>query len=185
MANPVILKTPRLILRPPMTSDAAQIAACLNDREVAWNLGRVPHPYLATDAEAWLRDVPEKWIKGEAYTFAVTHLKDEMVGCVSLRLLPMDVWEFGYWLAKPLWGLGLTSEAAIAVLDYAEDRLGLEQFSSGHFIDNPASGRILTKLGFEPVGETVLYGMARGTEAPCIRYTRGTDPDLALRLVAH
>lgn len=185
MADPIILKTERLLLRPPFVEDAAQIATLLNHKDMAWSLGRVPYPYTAADAETWLQDVPAKWQSDTAYTMAVTLPDNGLIGCVSLRLLPMDVWEVGYWLGKPWWGMGYTTEAAKAVLDWAERDLSISRFSSGHFTDNPASGRTLLKLGFTPVGETELFGLARGGKSPCIRYTKGTEPDLALKLVGH
>lgn len=185
MADPVILKTQRLVLRPPLPFDAPQIVERLGVKEVAWNLGRVPHPYSVTDAEDWLADIPMRWAEDTSYSFAITRETEGMMGCVSLRLLPMDVWEIGYWLGEPWWGLGYMTEAATALLNWAETDLNISRFASGHFTDNPASGRILTRLGFTLVGETELFGLARGKKAPCLRYTKGTDPELALKLVAH
>jgi len=185
MADPIILKTERLLLRPPFIEDAAAIAAHLNQKDISWNLGRVPHPYTVAEAETWLQDVPEKWQNDTSYVMVMTLPGDDVIGCVSMRLLPMDVWELGYWLGKSWWGNGYTTEAAKAMLDWAERDLSISRFSSGHFIDNQASGRTLLKLGFTPVGETELFGLARGGKSPCIRYTKGTEPDLALKLVVH
>lgn len=185
MANPIILKTRRMLLRPPFLEDAAQIAARVGLKEVAWNLGRVPHPYDVSDAEDWLQHVPTKWEEDTSYVLAMTLPDDGVIGCISLRLVPMDVWEIGYWLGKPWWGRGYASEAAAALMTWAEGELALSRFASGHFADNPASGRILTKLGFVPAGETELFGRARGRKDPCVRYAKGIEPDLALKLAAH
>lgn len=185
MADPIILKTRRLVLRPPLMEDAPQIAARIGVKEIAWNLGRVPHPYAISDAEDWLQHVPTKWDQDTAYVLAMTLQGEGVIGCVSLRLMPMDVWEVGYWLGKPWWGQGYTTEAATALMDWAERDMSISRFSSGHFTDNPASGRVLRKLGFTPVGEAELFGLARGQKSPCLRYTKGTEADLALKLVAH
>ena len=185
MADPVIIRTERLVLRPPLPQDASHIVERLGSKGVAWNLGRVPHPYQMADAEAWLEKIPQSWSEDSSYSFAITHPIDGMIGCVSLRLLPFEVWEVGYWLGEAWWGLGYTTEAAAALLHWAENERKIERCSSGHFTDNPASGAILRKLGFQPVGEASLFGLARGTDSPCIRYTKGTDPELALKLVAH
>lgn len=174
-----------MLLRPPFMDDAAQIAERIGIRDVAWNLGRVPFPYQVRDAEAWLQHVPSKWDEDTAYVFAMTLPEDGLIGCISLRLVPMDVWEIGYWLGKPWWGHGYTSEAAAALMDWAQMELELSRFASGHFSDNPASGRILTKLGFSLAGETELFGVARGRKEPCMRYAKGIEPDLALKLAAH
>lgn len=185
MTDPVILKTARLILRPPLPQDAAHIATRIGVKDVAWNLGRVPYPYALEDAEEWLDGVPQKWAEDTAYIFAMVHPDYGLIGCVSLRLVPMDVWEIGYWLGKSWWGQGYTSEAAAALMMWAERDLELTRFSSGHFSDNPASGRVLTKLGFTLAGETELHGRARGGKYPCVRYAKGVDPELAVSLAAH
>ena len=185
MADPIILKTRRMLLRPPFMDDAPQIAERVGLKEVAWNLGRVPHPYQVSDAEDWLQDVPSRWEEDTAYVLAMTRRGEGVMGCISLRLMPMDVWEIGYWLGKPWWGQGYATEAATALLDWAERELSISRFASGHFTDNPASGRILTKLGFIRAGETELYGPARGGKYPCVRYGKGIAPDLAVKLAAH
>ncbi|NQY96278.1 MAG: GNAT family N-acetyltransferase [Henriciella sp.] len=185
MANPIILRTERLVLRPPLPQDAPYIAARIGVRDVAWNLGRAPYPYQLSDAEEWLERVPKGWVEDTAYVLVITEPEAGVIGCVGLDLKPMDVWEIGYWLGQDWWGHGYITEAARAVMDWAETDMGLQQFVSGHFTDNAASGRVLTKLGFEPCGEVELFGRARGRKSPAVRYTKGTDPVLALRIAAH
>ncbi|MEO0448813.1 MAG: GNAT family N-acetyltransferase [Pseudomonadota bacterium] len=185
MANPLILRTQRLILRPPLPNDVRQIAERIGQKDVAWNLGRAPFPYQIADAEEWLERVPKGWVEDTAYVFLLTRPEEGVMGCVGLDLKPMDVWEIGYWLAKPWWGQGYITEATQAVMTWAEETMTIRQFASGHFTDNPASGRVLEKLGFKAVGEVELFGKARGRKSPAIRYTKGADPDLALRLAAH
>lgn len=185
VANPVILKTERLLLRPPLPDDAESIARYIGERDIAWNLGRAPYPYRLSDAEEWLTRIPKGWAEDTAYVFLITGQDNSVMGCVGLDLKPLDVWEIGYWVAKPWWGQGLVTEAATAIMAWAENTMQIDKFASGHFVDNPASGRVLEKLGFTAVGEVELFGRARGRKSPAIRYTKGADPDLALRLAAH
>ena len=185
MANPIILRTERLVLRPPLPHDAEQIAARIGVKDVAWNLGSAPYPYQLSDAEDWVDRVPKGWVEDTAYVLVITHQDAGVIGCVGLDLKPMDVWEIGYWLAQDWWGQGFVTEAARAVMNWAEEDMDIQHFASGHFVDNPASGRVLLKLGFEPCGEVELFGRARGEKALAVRYTKGTDPDLALRIAAH
>lgn len=185
MAEPVTLKTERLVLRLPEAADATQITQRIGERDVVWNLGRAPYPYQLSDAEEWIEKVPQSWKADSAYVFMLTTKTDGVIGCVGLDQKPENIWEIDYWLGKAWWGQGFVTEAASAVMHWAETERGLTAFASGHFTDNPASGRVLTKLGFEPVGETELFGRARGKTCPAIRYTHGADPDLALRLAAH
>lgn len=185
MANPVILRTQRLTLRPPLPEDVSQIAERIGVKDVAWNLGRAPYPYQVSDAEEWIERIPQGWVLDTGYILVLTRPSEGVIGCVGLDRKPMDIWEVGYWLGKPWWGRGYITEAATALMEWAERDMGIEQFASGHFADNPASGRVLMKLGFEPVGETELFGRARGKKSLAVRYAKGTDPDLALRLAAH
>lgn len=185
MADPVILETERLILRPPLPDDAAQIVELLNDKDVAWNLGTVPYPYGLDDAQAWLATLPKLWAEDNAYMFAITRDGEQLMGVVSLTQRTAPVWELGYWLGQAYWSEGYMTEAAGGLMNWARADIGLSQFASGHFIDNPASGRVLRKLGFRPVGEYDLLGRARGEKHRSVRYVLGTDPDLALRIMPH
>lgn len=185
MADPIILKTKRLLLRPPFMEDAPQIAERIGVRDVAWNLGRAPFPYKVSDAEDWLERIPKGWHDDTAYILLITRPEEGVIGCVGLDLKPMDVWELGYWVGRDWWGEGYVTEAAAAILDWAENSIGIGRFAAGHFTDNPSSGRVLEKLGFTAVGETELFGLARGQKSPCTRYTKGAEPGLALKLAAH
>ena len=72
----------------------------------------------------------------------------------------------GYWIARPFWGRGFASEACTALIDIART-LGLSRLEASHFIDNPASARVLDKLGFESTGLIATrMCCARGTDVP-------------------
>ena len=72
--------------------------------------------------------------------------------------------ELGYWIMRANWGRGFATEACSALIDIART-LGLSRLEAGHFIDNPASGRVLEKLGFEPLGIIApRMSCARGEE---------------------
>ena len=62
----------------------------------------------------------------------------------------------GYWIAKPYWNQGICTEALQAMLDYIRKTTDYKSLISGHFIDNPASGRVMEKCGFKPTGETCI-----------------------------
>jgi RimJ/RimL family protein N-acetyltransferase len=72
----------------------------------------------------------------------------------------------GYWIATSHWSRGFATEACTALIEIAR-ALGLDQLQASHFIDNPASARVLDKLGFESTGLIALrMSCARGTESP-------------------
>ena len=55
--------------------------------------------------------------------------------------------EMGYWIGKPYWNNGYCTEAAEAVLRYGFTELGLNRIYAHHFGRNPASGRVMEKIG--------------------------------------
>ncbi|WP_267381553.1 MULTISPECIES: GNAT family N-acetyltransferase [unclassified Sphingomonas] len=160
------LTTERLALRHPNNGDVDAIVSIVGDWEVARRLGRVPHPYGPADARFFLEHVvPTGWV------WAVTLLgSDALVGTIGLTPEEgADTAELGYWLSPALWGLGITTEAARAVVSYGFDGLGLPVLTSGYFEDNPASGRVLRKLGFVEIGRAMRPCLAAGGEVPAVR----------------
>ena len=62
----------------------------------------------------------------------------------------------GYWVAKPYWNQGFCTEALRLMLDHIRQTTDIKSLISGHFVDNPASGRVMEKCGFVPTGETCI-----------------------------
>ena len=140
------LTTPRLTLRSPVAGDAAQIAALAND----FGIGRMttlPFPYALTDAVEFLQRVEDRDPQ-RAALFALDHPEHGLIGMVGLDDRGGPAPELGYWLGRPYWGKGLISEATAAAVAWAYRDWGQRYLVSGHFIDNPTSGRVLIKTGF-------------------------------------
>ncbi len=173
----------RLTLRPPASSDAMRITQLIGHKDVVWNLGRAPYPYQLKDAEEWVAKAKQSAQDGEEYSFLITHADEGVIGCVSVTRHG-DVWELGYWVGKPYWGQGFVTEAAIGILKWAQDNLSATGFVAGHYVDNPASGKVLEKLGFNPVGTAHLFARARGCDVLSMRYVRGA-PDAAAMVLDH
>jgi [ribosomal protein S5]-alanine N-acetyltransferase len=162
------LETERLLLRPQEESDAARLALYLGDYEVAKNLSSVPHPYTEDDARSFIARSGADRARGEAYPFAVTRKDDgALIGGCGLRLKDDGVFEFGYWLGKPFWGRGYASEAARRVAGFAFHELKAPTLKAAWFHDNPASGRVLEKLGAVPAGVEHHDCLARGHAVYC------------------
>jgi [ribosomal protein S5]-alanine N-acetyltransferase len=161
------LETERLLLRPPEAGDAAFITPLIGDYDVAKNLSRVPHPYSEADAMAYIEKTAQERAKGEAYSFAIA-LKDggAFIGCCGLHL-KNGVFEFGYWLGKPYWGRGFATEAARRLVGFAFDDLKTARLVAGWYHDNPASGRVLAKIGCKPNGAEHRDCVARGHAVYC------------------
>lgn len=161
-------RTPRLLLRPGWAEDAPALAAAIGDEAIVANLATAPWPYGVDDAAAFL---------------AIEHTRPNFIICardggrarvaggVGLGATPAGGIELGYWIARADWGRGYATEAGRAVLAIAR-ALGIARIEAGHFIDNPASGRVLAKLGFAPTGETrPRASLARKCESECTLFT--------------
>lgn len=148
-----ILSTPRLVLRPFVLDDAARVAALAGDRDVAATTLRIPHPYDAGMAEAWIADLGPSYREGRLTNFAVTTAADGVIGSIGLSLHAEHArGEMGYWIGRPFWGRGYASEAGREMLRYGFETLALHRIHAHHMTANPASGTVLRKLGMRHEG---------------------------------
>jgi RimJ/RimL family protein N-acetyltransferase len=159
-------RTERLLLRPGWTQDAPALFEAIADEAIVRNLASAPWPYTPAHAEAFLANERNPAEPG-MLIFRRTAHAPELVGTIGLGRRPDGEPEIGYWIARPFWGLGYATEAGRAMLDFARDTLRLRKLHAGHFLDNPASGRVLEKLGFRPTGLIMpRYSAGRGRMAP-------------------
>ncbi len=143
------LKSSRLILRPFETADAREVQRLAGDRSIADTTLEIPYPYEDGMAEKWISTHREKFEAGEMVNFAITLLETKrLIGAMGLVIVPrFERAELGYWIGKPYWGNGYCTEAGLAVLEYGFAVLNLNRIHAHHFKRNPASGRVLQKLG--------------------------------------
>lgn len=179
MGGPFEFRSERFFMRPPRVKDARQIACCVNDKDMARNLARLPHPYTPSDALDWISYADTAREQGTEYAFVITHVEAGVIGSVGFNQTHGDAWVIGYWVDRAVQRKGVATESARALLEWGETRFGVTKFVAGHFQDNPASGRVLEKLGFDRVGEKPLFSLARGGEDPAWRYALNTSPSLA------
>lgn len=159
---PPVLSTARLVLRPMGPDDAAAVQKWAGDFEVADTALNIPHPYPDGLADEWIAMHGRAWREGREAVFAITARADgTLMGAIGLAGIDARHRhaEMGYWLGRPFWNLGLATEAARAVLAFAFDTLDLERVFAHHFVRNPASGRVLEKIGM--VREGVLRAHVR------------------------
>jgi len=161
----ILLETERLLLRPPRAADISYLVPLLNDFEVSKNLSRVPYPYTEDDACAFIVRTAHAWAGGSDHTLAIVRKPAVFIGLCGVH--PHQGWELGYWLGKPFWGHGYATEAGGRAVAWAFDDLKAEILNAGWFHDNPASGRVLTKLGFRPTGEEERSCVSRGGPVAC------------------
>lgn len=160
-------RTERLLLRPGWIEDAPALLRAIGDEAIVRNLASVPWPYRLADAETFLAterrpDEPVMLITRR------TAGAPEIIGTIGLGRRPNGEVEFGYWIARRHWGRGYATEAAQAMVEIARDALRLPRLHAGHFLDNPASGRVLEKVGFRPTGVIApRFSAGRRGTAPC------------------
>ena len=176
MDRPPELRTARLLLRPFQSDDVDDVFAYASDPEWGRHLP-VPRPYTRHSAEEFvagaLRTDP-----GLRLEWAIVH-EGRVSGAIELRLSddrerlsgPGSA-EIGYSIARGLWGRGLTTEAASAVVAYGFGKLGLARIWACADVRNVASWRVMEKLGMRREGvlrsrvlrervDDVLYGCGR------------------------
>ncbi len=148
------LTTDRLVIRPFLITDADAVSTLAGDEAVARNTLNIPHPYEREHAEDWIAGHRGQYARREAVTYAVTRREDGvLVGAVGLILdTENDSAELGYWIGRDHWGRGFATEAARAVVAWAFESLELHRIHASHFPRNPASGRVLEKLGMTHEG---------------------------------
>jgi RimJ/RimL family protein N-acetyltransferase len=154
-------RTPRLTLRPGWPEDAPALARAIAHEQVAFKLSRLPWPYGLEHAQDWLGRPPLP--DNHAFLIFAHDGRDrpELVGGMGLHPWGDDL-ELGYWLTPAAWGRGYATEAGRAVVGIARYALGRSRLVSRHFVDNPASGRVLRKLGFHETGRCTTPCLARG-----------------------
>ena len=170
---PPKLSSDRLELRAVNEADTDACAAIFSDLDYARMTSSCPHPYHPLFVFGWLAMIRGGLKRGERLEWAITNKTDgTLLGVIGLfKRAGAENWEIGYGLGKAYWGQGYASEAAQRVMDWAIDAMQVTQVDAGHFADNPASGRILEKLGFARIGEAVpMWSLARGEKSPGYRY---------------
>lgn len=146
----------RSTLRAWRRGDESSLVRHANNRNVWLNLrDRFPHPYTAADAEAWIGTASAE---SPVANFAIV-LADEAVGGIGLTP-GTDIFrhsaEIGYWLGEPFWGRGIATEAVRAVTAYAFEYFDVCRLEAGVFEWNPASMRVLEKVGYVREGRARL-----------------------------
>ena len=159
-------RTKRLLLRPGWAQDAPALFRAIADEGIVRNLASAPWPYDLGHARAFL-DTERRPDEASFLVFRRTAGAPRLIGSAGLGRNPDGAIELGYWISRPHWGLGYATEAGRAIVAIARDALRLKRISAGHFLDNPASGRVLEKLGFTPTGAVAdRYSCGRREAAP-------------------
>lgn len=169
----VFHRSERLFLRPAFPEDSAAIHAAIGEAAIVRNLARAPWPYSLDDARAFAALPQDRLLPH----FLVTLPGTGVIGSAGLGEHEGQA-ELGYWIAREHWGKGYATEAARGVLHVAR-MLGHRRLTAGHFTDNPASGKVLQKLGFVPTGRPAKrFSLARGCMVNSVEYALDLEADM-------
>lgn len=161
-------RTERLILRPSWPEDSGALAALMSQPDLLANFAT---PDLDADPEAELilrQDDPRL---PKCLAFMRTRRSLRLVGACDVVRMPRGALELRFCVDRSHWGLGFATEMATAVVRIAR-AAGLPDLEAGHFIDNPAAGRVLRKLGFRATGRVEQrFCRARGSRVPTALYS--------------
>jgi RimJ/RimL family protein N-acetyltransferase len=180
------LTTRRLLLRQFTLEDAPTIQRLAGAPEIAAGTF-MPHPYEDGMAEQWIAHQQAAFEQGTLINFAIVLATEaSLIGSLGLTLTPEHHHgQLGYWIGVPYWNQGYCTEAAQAVLRFGFDTLGLHRIWAPHFRSNPASGRVLQRIGMHDEGcqrahswhrgrfeDVLLYGILRDDDLPDLGGTR-------------
>lgn len=161
-------RTERLLLRPAWPEDWESLFGGIAEHTVVRNLASAPWPYLPDHAREFAARAQDPRYPHFLLTLPGEH-GSRLVGCAGLGERDGEA-ELGYWIARRYWGRGFATEGARGVIEVAK-LLGHCRIEAGHFLDNPASGAVLRKLGFQPTGAVrPRHSCGRGELADSVIY---------------
>lgn len=163
MTEAIEIETPRISLRRPVPADAGPFTQAVNDPRIYRMLASVPPRQTKAQTLAWIATHARQREEDTGHYFVIEPQSCEPSGIISAtRATIHDPFDIGYWLTPPAWGRGYCTEAGKAVIGWLESQRGAAALVSGFFADNPASGRVLRKLGFLPCGRSPMFSRGRG-----------------------
>jgi RimJ/RimL family protein N-acetyltransferase len=161
-----VLETERLTLRAPNLADAKTVAMLADDRRIAENVARIPHPYKLSDAERFITGANQG--DGEC-VYLISKRDHTVIGACGIAIQD-GAPQLGYWLGVDYWGKGYATEALHTVIDYAFTDLEHAALHAGARVTNPTSRRVLEKCGFQWTGVGLYRIHSIKSSAPVDRF---------------
>jgi len=151
------ITTERLRLRPFELSDAERVSELCNNYNIYKSTLTLPHPYPIESALNWIPTHKENFDNDKSYEFAITDKNTGVLyGAIGLSNIKSHKnGEVGYWIGEPFWGNGYGTEALGALIDFAFNHKNYHRVFARCFESNPASGRVLQKVGMEYEGKQI------------------------------
>ena len=163
------MESERLVLRALRLDDAADVQTFAGDFDVFKHTLSIPHPYEEGMAEAWIKGLA--W-SSDLHTYAIEKKgTGSFLGVIGLKLWSKhNRAELSYWLGKPFWGQGYMTEAARVMVAYGFEELFLHRIYAYAFSTNPASARVMQKIGMRYEGLLRSHVMKQGEYLDLVTY---------------
>lgn len=166
----------RLSLRPFRQEDAEQVQELAGDKYIAETTLYIPHPYEDGMAKAWIDTHTEHFNEERSLTLAIVHKEESyLIGAITIGCNKnFDHGELAYWIGRKYKSNGYCTEAAKGIVHYAFEEMKLNRIYARHLARNPASGKVMQKIGMKYEGllrqhvkkwgeyeDLVCYGLLR------------------------
>jgi len=159
--------TERLVLRPPRTTDVAELRRVMRanyEHLRPWSVAPVPGEdpsSLASVSRTILRNRRE-WKRGQSFVLMVTPRgnEDRIIGRVALGGVLLGAFQnayLGYWIDSEHQGRGLMTEAVRATTMFAFRAAALHRVQAAVMPRNTSSQRVLDKVGYRREGMAERY----------------------------
>ena len=147
------IETERLLLRKVELTDANDMFSVTKDDEVARFLAWSAHQSIIETNE-FIKSFIHGYKTGECFRWAIAlKSSNRFIGLINLKpAFSQNRVSLGYWLGRSFWNKGYATEAVKAVICLLFDKLNVNRIEAEHFIENPASGRVMEKAGMEYEG---------------------------------
>lgn len=155
------MESERIFLRPFVIGDVEEVFAVCRDFNVTKYLP-LPYPYTLDMAKSWISSQEEN--KDKRLEFAVIlKSNNKLIGSIGLGIENTDRHgEVGYWISPDYWGKGYATEALKLLIDFAFKKLKFHKIYAKHYVENPASGKVMQNCGMSLVGTLKDHSFKNG-----------------------
>lgn len=166
------IRTERLLLRLFQLEDAEEVARLVNNYNIYKSTMNLPYPYSIDDAIKWIKGMPKKVKSEKVFEFAITDKNTgKLFGAIALsNNKAFRNGELAYWIGEEYWGKGYATEAGKAMIEFAFKEKNYHKVYARHFRFNPASGRVLEKIGMKQEGVLVDHIIKDGRYEDLVFY---------------
>lgn len=156
--------TKRLGFRPMTLEDIPVVTDLLSDYDVSYPCLAFPHPFTKDHASIYIKSIFASQKRGNVIFGITLFSTGELIGSISLTVeAHSNKAELGYWIGKPYWNRGYTSEAAQKMVEIGFEMLDLDKINALAMVSNVASTRVMEKIGMIHEGilpkEMVVFGV--------------------------